>query len=137
MDDLTTSLSSLFIPKEIRDHFDCVKMEEISNCLYLVCHEKDDADHIPKEIFKVGKVKLDGFTNKIDIQTFPAQGKEVFIRLYRRKWRLKKVPIDKELEFNKSYTNSYQFTEEGIKATKEFGAFLKEIDTGYEFIKID
>ena len=127
MNDLTTSLSALFIPQEIREHFDCVKMEEISGCLYLVCYEKEDVDHIPKEIVKEGKVKLDGFTNKIDIQTFPAQGKELFIRLYRRKWRLKKPPVGKEIEFNKSYTNRYKFTEEGIKATNEFGAFLKEI----------
>jgi len=127
MSQIEGSLSSLFIPKEILDHFECVKVEELSGCIYLVCHEKDDVNHIPKEILKLGKTKLDGFASKLDIQTFPAQGKEVFIRLYRRKWRLKSLPKGKEAEYDKSFTNQYSFTEQGMKATKEFGAFLKSI----------
>jgi len=123
MEDLVSKLSGLFIPQEISEHFECKELEEIGDQIYLVCYEKDDVSHIPKEIRSQGKVSLDGFRNKIDIQTYPAQGKEMFIRLYRRKWKLKKPKED----FEKSYSNSYSFCEEGIRATKEFGAFLKEI----------
>jgi hypothetical protein len=122
------SIIGLFIPQEILEHFEYQGMEEISGCIYLICHEKSDVSHIPKEIIRIGKAKLDGFANKIDIQTFPAQGKEVFIRLYRRKWRIKYIPkIMEDKIHDKAYTNQYDFIAEGAKATKEFGAFLKEI----------
>jgi hypothetical protein len=123
MVELIESFSKLFIPDEIRTHFECKSIEEIGDEIYLICYEKDDSSHIPKEILRVGKVVLDGYRNKVDIQTFPAQGKEVYIRLYRRKWKLKKAKEG----YEKSYSNSYSFTEEGIRSTKEFGAFLKEI----------
>lgn len=123
MNPLIESFSSLFMPEEIRLHFECVSIEEIGNQIYLVCHEKNDVEHIPKEVLRIGKVVLDGFRNKVDIQTYPAQGKEVYLRLYRRKWKLKKAKEG----YEKSYSNSYSFTEEGIRSTKEFGAFLKEI----------
>jgi hypothetical protein len=122
------SLVGLFIPVHILEHFEYQGMEEISGCIYLICHEKSDALHIPKEIFKIGKAKLDGFANNVDIQTFPAQGKEVFIRLYRRKWRIKYIPkiLEGKIQ-DKAYTNQYDFTADGAKVTKEFGAFLKGI----------
>jgi hypothetical protein len=122
------SLVRLFIPQEILEHFEFVEMQQSNGCIYLVCHEKADIHHIPKEIVRIGKAKLDGYTNKIDIQTFPAQGKEVFIRLYRRKWRIKYIPKSLQGKIqDKAYSNQYEFTTEGMKATKEFGAFLKEI----------
>lgn len=51
-------------------------------------------------------------------------GKEVFLYLKRRRWKLKQ----EQRQEQKSYTNSYSYNEKGMKATKAFGDFLKEID---------
>ena len=65
-----------------------------------------------------------GYTNYIELQTFPAMGKEVFLYLKRRRWKIKQ----EQRQEQKSYTNSYSYNEKGMKATKAFGDFLKEID---------
>ena len=57
--------------------------------------------------------------NTVEIQTFPAQGKEVFLRLKRRRWKKKGT--------KKGYHNTYDFVDSGMKSTRKFGAFLKEI----------
>jgi hypothetical protein len=60
--------------------------------------------------------------NPIELQTFPMKAKETFLLLKRRRWKLKGK--------DKSYFNTYSFCREGMKATEEFGAFLKEIGRG-------
>ena len=115
-------LLKLHVPEEILDHFELEKAEEISGVIRIHLLEKKDPNHYPKEIIGKGERMLNGFMNPIEIQTFPARGKEVFLFLKRRKWKVKGD--------NKSYFNTYSFTEKGMKATKEFGAFLKEIGRG-------
>lgn len=122
MTNLIESFSSLFVPSDIMEHFTVTKLEEENGVIIIELYEKEDNSHIPKEILREGKAVLNGYCNKIEIQTFPAQGKEVFLRLYRRKWKVKGT--------TKSYSNTYIFTESGMKATKDFGAFLKEISRG-------
>lgn len=84
--------------------------------------EKQDPSHYPKAIWGKGRRSLNGYMNPIELQTFPTQGKEVFLVLKRRRWKL--------FGSEASYFNEYDFYEEGMKATKEFGAFLKEIGRG-------
>ena len=115
---------SLIVPTEVLKHFDYEKHSEQSGVYLIELVEKDDLDHIPKAILREGKVVLNGFMNSVDLQTYPLQGKEVFLRLKRRRWRLKND------ESKKSYFNEYDFAYPGIKATKAFGAFLKEIGRG-------
>jgi hypothetical protein len=122
MGDLTMSFSKLFVPSEILEHFDVVSLKEEGGVMIIELFEKADAHHIPEAILREGKAVLDGYCNKQEIQTYPAQGKEVFLRLFRRKWKVKGT--------TKSYSNSYEFTKSGMKATKDFGAFLKEIGRG-------
>lgn len=114
----------LIIPKEILAHFDYECYKEQDGVYLIEMVEKDNIEHIPKSVLRKGKVVLNGYMNSIDIQTYPLQGKEVFIRLRRRRWRL----VNDETK--KSYFNEYDFTLPGIKATKAFGAFLKEIGRG-------
>ena len=107
----------LFAPQEILRDFDFEKLVE------------DDAAHIPAELKKevngdLSNIVLDGYTNYIELQTFPAMGKEVFLYLKRRRWKVKQDQRQEE----KSYSNSYSYNEKGMKATKAFGNFLKEID---------
>ncbi len=120
MTQLEESLSSLFVPKEILDHFEVKSLTEKDGVLIIDLDEKSDGKHIPKAIVRVGKAVLSGYCNTIELQTFPAQGKEVFLRLRRRRWKRKGT--------TKAYSNSYEFHETGMKCTKIFGAFLKEID---------
>jgi hypothetical protein len=69
--------------------------------------DKEDATHIPKEIVRDGKAVKDGYMNSIDIQSFPVQGKEVFLRLKRSRWKIKGT--------TKGYHNTYNFINSGIK----------------------
>ena len=115
-------LISLFVPSNILAHFEYEQLEEMSGVLRIHMIEKKDPNHYPKDILGKGKRSLNGFMNPIELQTFPAQGKEVFLLLKRRRWKLEGS--------NTSYYNNYTFNEQGMKATREFGAFLKEIGRG-------
>jgi len=119
---METTLINLHVPDEILAHFEYERVEEISGVIRIHLIEKKDPMHYPKGIIGKGQRSLNGYANPIELQTFPAKGKEVFLLLKRRRWKLKGD--------NKSYYNTYSFYQEGMKATKEFGAFLKEIGRG-------
>ena len=129
--DMTKELDliELFAPKEILQDFNFENLVEESGVYRIYMVEKEDADHIPAELKKevngdLSNIVLDGYTNYIELQTFPAMGKEVFLYLKRRRWKVKQ----EQRQEQKSYTNSYSYNEKGMKATKAFGDFLKEID---------
>lgn len=115
-------LVGLLAPAEILKHFEYEKLEQTGGVIRVHLIEKNDLKHIPKEILHTGKAVLDGYMHPVELQTFPTQGKEVFLVLKRRRWKVKGT--------TKGYHNSYEFYEEGMKATKKFGAFLKEIGRG-------
>ena len=115
-------LLKLFVPDYILAHFELEHIEEVSGVIRLHLVEKQDPNHFPKAIIGKGKRSLNGFMNPIEIQTFPVQGKEVFLLLKRRRWKLSGS--------HESYHNNYDFCKKGMKSTKEFGAFLKEIGRG-------
>ena len=119
----------LFAPQEILRDFNFEKLVEENGIYRIYMVEKEDADHIPAELKKevngdLSNIVLDGYTNYIELQTFPAMGKEVFLYLKRRRWKIKQ----NQRQEHKSYSNSYSHNEKGMKATKAFGDFLKEID---------
>lgn len=129
--DMTKELDwiELFAPQEILQDFDFEKLVDENGIYRIYMVEKNDADHIPAELKKevngdLSNIVLDGYTNYFELQTFPAMGKEVFLYLKRRRWKVKQG----QRQERKSYTNSYPFSEKGMKATKAFGDFLKEID---------
>jgi hypothetical protein len=75
-------------------------------------------ERVPK--FLAGKdVVLDGYNNEIDILTHAFSLKKIFLRLIRRKW--------KERGTTRHYSNDYNLHIPGMKTTKEFRVFLKEI----------
>ena len=113
---LYQELLKLIVPNEITDNFDLIEIVEKTNMITLSFEEK--TIWIPKAL--VGKeVVLDGYLNQLELQTFPLKDKTVYIALRRRRW--------KEKGDNKqSYSNTYELHVEGMKTTKEFGAFLKE-----------
>jgi len=116
------TLIELLVPEYILAHFEYERVEKISGVIRVHLIEKQDPEHYPKDIVGKGEKVLNGYMNPIELQTFPTQGKEVFLFLKRRRWKIKGT--------NKHYYNTYSFYQEGMKATKEFGAFLKEIGRG-------
>ena len=119
---IDTQLISLFVPEKILKHFDYEKRVEKPTQIFIHLVEKNDPAHYPQELKQRDDIALDGYLNPIELQTFPAKGKEVFLVLKRRRWKIKGKKT--------YYYNTYQFNKKGMKATEEFGAFLKEIGRG-------
>jgi len=113
---------SLIVPKDILEHFSYRDYHESGGVYVIELVEKDDVDHIPKAILRQGKYALNGYMNPIELQTYPLQGKEVFLRLIRRRWKVRGS--------TQSHSNDYKFNLPGMKATTDFGSFLKEIGRG-------
>lgn len=112
-------LAKLLVPAEILKNFKVTDAFEEQGCWIIKLVEKHDLSHIPNEIKDKSKARLNGYCNSIDIQTFPTGGREVYLRLFRRKW--------KEAGEHKSYQNTYTYAVSGTKATQKFASFLKEI----------
>lgn len=115
------SLITLIVPEEILKDFEYTGHELVSNVYRIYLREKDDLEHKPLSKTNSKLVK-DGYFNPIELQTYPLKGKEVFLYLRRRRWKIKGS--------NEDIYNEYEFHKKGMKATKEFGFFLKEIGRG-------
>lgn len=64
-------------------------LENVHGLISVELIEKEDVPYMPKEIVREGKAVKDGYMNSVDNQSFPAQGKEVFLRWKRRRWKIK------------------------------------------------
>ena len=110
------SLHSLLFPETISSHFEVTGTKEFKEHIEIRLEELSEL--IPKELNHTsGKVVLDGFCNSIELQSFPLKGKAVYLKLYRRRW---KISGEKQ-----HYSNLYNLHPEGVKATDEFADFLK------------
>jgi len=114
--DLTETFQ-LFLPTEWLEFFDLTNIIEKPYGWEITLTEKPDL--IPRSL-KNKIAVLNGYLNPIEINDFPIRGKPTFLKFIRRRW--------KEEGSQESHFNTYQFHPEGMKATKEFGAFLKEFD---------
>jgi len=106
----------IFVPQEYLNDFDVNHIEEQPSEWLIELVEKEDK--IPEEL-KGKEVVLDGYCNSIDILTHAFSLKKIYLRLIRRRW--------KEKGGTKGYSNEYDLHIPGMKTTKEFGDFLKEI----------
>jgi hypothetical protein len=113
---IQSHLCSLIVPQEILASFDIDSIEEKEEDLFINLTEKSTI--VPNT---GNDLVLNGFMNPLELNSFPIVGKRCFLRLKRRKWKLRGS------DGSSSYTNTYDFTLEGTKATKLFGSFLKEI----------
>lgn len=112
---IQSHLYSLFVPQEILNSFTIVSIEEKDEDLFIYLVEKEDC--IPVKSLDLVQ---NGYMNPVELNSFPVVGKRCNLRLTRRKWKIRGS------NGSKSYTNTYDFTLEGTKATKLFGSFLKE-----------
>ena len=112
--DLINGLVKMILPSEFMKNFNIENITEHKDNWEIILQEKED--RIPKELAGKQVVK-DGYCIPIEMQSFPIKGKTFYIKLYRCRW--------KEPGSQESYENNYNIQLEGMKATKEFGAFLK------------
>lgn len=112
---IQSHLYSLLVPQEILNSFEITTIEEKEDDLFIYLLEKDSC--LPdKDLDLVHN----GYMNPVELNSFPIVGKRCFLRLTRRKWKVR------SFDASPSYTNTYDFALEGTKATKLFGSFLKE-----------
>lgn len=105
----------VLFPDEITNHFEIIKIKEHKDSVEIILEELKEL--VPAEMGKEKPIILDGYCNPVEIQTFALKGKPTYIKLYRRRWK-----YQGETEH---YSNTYQLHPEGVKATSDFGAFLK------------
>jgi hypothetical protein len=108
------SVKGLFIPKEYQENFYLEAVKEERKEWRVICREK--AEKVPRKLSRKG-YKQNGYVGKTEVINFPLGGKPAYLHFYRRKW--------KDLETGEIVSNSYQLHPEGMKATKDFGDFLK------------
>ena len=113
--ELFKSILSFIAPQEVIDNFELVSFQEYPD--YIILEFEELSTLAPSDLLE-RDFTLDGFYNKIELQTFPQKGKSCLLHIRRRKW--------KDSETNKTCGNQYELHKEGIKATNDFGAFLKK-----------
>lgn len=106
----------IFVPREYLNDFAINHIEELPDEWVIELVEKED--RIP-EALKDKEAVLDGYCNEVDILTHAFSLKKIYLRLIRRRW--------KEKGSNKAYNNEYDLHIPGMKTTREFRDFLKEI----------
>lgn len=106
----------IFIPGEYLIAFEVNHIENKPEEWIIELVEKED--RVP-DVLKGKDVVLDGYCNEIDILTHAFSLKKIYLRLIRRRW--------KEKGTTKHYSNEYNLHIPGMKTTREFRDFLKEI----------
>jgi hypothetical protein len=112
---LLSHVLSVLIPESL-SVFHLVSVKEHASSIEL--RLEDYVDVIPKELQHSKEVVLDGFTNPIELQSFPLKGKPVYFKIYRHRW--------KESGSKEHSSHSYTLHPDGVKATHEFASFLKD-----------
>lgn len=110
----TSSLLSLFLPKDIALHFDLLSSKEEAGKITIYLEEKNV---VPADL-KAEEYESKGFFEEQSVQDFPIRGKEVCLKIKRRRWREKTTKQEVKREWN--------VATKGAKLTAELAAFLKE-----------
>ena len=113
---LNEEVLKILIPEEYLKDFEPNSVENKPTEWVIELIEKED--RIPQAL--AGKeAVLDGYNNEIDILTHAFSLKKIYLRLIRRRW--------KEKGTTRHYSNEYNLHIPGMKTTREFRDFLKEI----------
>ncbi len=115
-DELFSSITSILVPEEYLNNFEVSEVENKPSEWVITLREKED--RIPQELSSKAAV-LDGYCNPVSILTHAFSLKKIYLNIYRRRW--------KEPGSDTHYSNTYDLHLPGMKTSKEFGAFLKEI----------
>jgi len=108
------NLATLLLPAEVFNHFELTQIKEFPERIELYL---DELSLPPQGNYTyVSK----GFTPYSIIQDYPLRGRAVYLHIRRRKWL--------EKESSRIFSCSFDITHEGTHLSKEFAAFLKELD---------
>ena len=112
-------LARLLLPPEVFTHFALTQVQEFTQHIDLYLEELN----LPPEgqYSYVSK----GFTPYRVIQDYPLRGRAVYLHIRRRKWL--------EKETSRIISRNIDLTHEGTHLSKEFAAFLKELDQLQQF----
>lgn len=114
--DFNEEVLKILIPQEYLQDFEPNSIENKPQEWIIELVEKED--RVPAIL--LGKdIVLDGYCNEADILTHAFSLKKIYLRLIRRRW--------KERGGTKGYSNEYNLHVPGMKTTREFRDFLKEI----------
>lgn len=116
MIDIKEALAAI-LPKEWLGFFNITEMKEMEKEWRITLVEKEEL--VPKKL-RGKEVVQDGYMNPVEIEDYPMRGKQTYLKFFRRRW--------KERGSKEGFANEYNFHPEGMKATKEFGSFLKELN---------
>ncbi len=107
-----------FLPSEIIDNFDLVKINELEDKEHIEMRIYLDEKLVYPEGYSDGEFESKGFINPVYISDFPIRDKKVILVLRKRKWRVKKN--------NKTIVRNLEIKQNGTTYSKEFAAFLKK-----------
>jgi transposase len=110
----SNSLLGLLLPKEIALHFNLINAKEEDSRIIFYLEEKNT---VPPPL-KAEEYESKGFFKEQRVQDFPIRGKEVYLKIRRRRWRHKVTKEEVKREWN-SVTK-------GSKLTADLADFLKE-----------
>ena len=111
------SVEKLLLKERFQKFFSVTELREKDNEWIMTATEKKEL--IPKELEWKDTV-LNWYKEEVEVIDFPFAWKSMYIHFIRRRWR--------ERGWTKSYFNEYDLHPEWMKATKEFGDFLKELN---------
>jgi hypothetical protein len=112
--EITKQILSMILPAQWLDNFEVAEIKEKRKEWNITLIEKEDC--IPKAL--EGKdVVLNGYLNPAQVHDFPIRGKACYLNFIRRRYKIRGT--------DESYHNEYDFHPKGMKATYDFGNFLK------------
>jgi len=103
------------MPEQWLEYFDVTEIKERTKEWNITLIEKENL--IPSKL-RNKKIVQNGYMNPVEVHDFPIRGKPAYLKFIRRRWK-------EAGSKNESYHNQYNFHPKGMKATQEFGNFLK------------
>lgn len=113
--DLSFEVYKILIPPEYLQDFLVSKVEDKPDSWQITLVEKEE--NLPAEL-KGQECVLDGYCNPIDILSHAFSMKKIYLRLYRRRWKIKGD--------TKHFSNDYDLHPKGMKTTRLFRDFFKD-----------
>ena len=116
MEPLITSLIGQIDTANILEFFTIESVYDSKfELLVILLVEKEDLFPVEADLV------LNGYLNIVEVTHFPLKGRQCILQIKRRPWKLRGDNLE-----TKNFHNTYDYSIEGTKVTKEFSAFLKE-----------
>lgn len=109
------ALIKLFLPEEIFQYFELIKLEVVDNKIHVYL---DEENTLP-EGYEHEKLITKGFHSSVTIQDFPIRDKPLFLHVRRRRWLVEST--------GQYVSRNWDAVAKGTRFTKDFATFLKGI----------